>query len=261
MKKYLQFLKFAFKEPRQYKTNFFASMAAMVFNDACFIVIFLIFLWYFTNIWLTFWNFLIMFSISCVWYGVAHWLTHNISLLNDIIESWKFDYYLSFPIKPLKFLSFTKVSVIDLWDLVFWTICMLVYAFAFADGPVWLILLKALAIFILASIIVLWMYIAFWSISFWLQKWSKIQDMFNTMIASFSWYPPETYGRNKLVYVFLCILLFPWAILPYKMMIWTSTLSQWIILIWFTIVIPIIWVRIFKRGLKRYSSGNLVHQM
>ena len=49
MKKYLQFLKYAFKEQRQYRTNFFASIATMLFNDACFMIIFIIFLGYFTG--------------------------------------------------------------------------------------------------------------------------------------------------------------------------------------------------------------------
>jgi len=261
MKKYLQFMKFAFKQQRQYRTNFFASLATMIFNDACFVVIFLIFLWYFTDTWLTFGNFLVLFSMSCIWYGVVHWLFKNIWNLSTIIEQWKLDYYLSFPVRPLAFLSFTDVLVTDLWDIVFGLICLSIYAFGFADGPAWMVLLKWILIVILSSIIFLWIYIAVWSISFWLQKWSKVQDLFNSMFTSFSQYPPEIYEWNKLVFVFMCLLLFPWIILPYKMMIWNSTLWQWIALLWFAVLILLLWVRVFRRWLKKYSSGNLVHQM
>jgi len=260
MKKYLQFLKYAFKEQRQYKINFFASVATMIFNDACFCIIFILFLWYFTWTGLTFWNFLVLFSASCIWYWVVHGLFFNIGRLPDIIEQWKLDYYLSFPLKPLYFLSCSKVWIMDLWDIVFGLVCLTIYAFGFTDNSR-IVLLKWLGLLILTSIIILWLYILVWSVSFWVQKWSKIQDLFNSTFVSFSQYPPDIYEGNKIVYIFMCLLLFPWVILPYKMMIWTATLWQWSIMIWFTILIPAIWIFVFKRWLKKYSSGNLVHQM
>lgn len=260
MKKYLQFLKYAFKEQRQYRTNFFVSIGTMLFNDACFTVIFLLFLWYFTDTWLTFGNFLALFSTSCVWYGVVHGLFSNIWRLPEIIEQWKLDYYLSFPIDPLYFLSSTKIWIADMWDIVFGLICMGIYAFWFADNSR-IVLIKALAVLILTAVVIFGIYIIIGSVSFWLQKWSKLQDLFNTMFVSFSQYPPEIYRENKLVYVFMCLLLFPGMILPYMMIIWATALRQWIIMVWFAILMPIVWVRVFKRWLKRYSSGNLVHQM
>jgi len=261
MRKYLQFLKYAFKEQLQYRANFLASICTMVFSDACFVVIFIIFLWYFTNTWLTLGNFLVIFWISCTWYGIVHGLLVNISKMPEIIEKWKLDYYLSFPIKPLNFLAFTNIDVTCLWDIVFGTICLSIYAFSFAGIPVWIVLLKGLIIISLSSIIVLWIYTAVWSISFWLQKWSKIQELFVVIFLSFAQYPPEIYEWNRIVYILMCLLIFPWIILPYKMMTWTPSLIQRIILIWFAMLIPLIWIRIFKRGLKRYSSWNLVHQM
>lgn len=260
MKKYLQFLKYAFKEQRQYRTNFFASIATMLFNDACFLIIFVIFLWYFTDTWLTFWNFLALVAMSCTWYWVVHWLLFNVSRLPDIIEQWKLDYYLSFPVKPLYFLTTTKIWITDMGDIIFGTICLIIYAFAFTNNP-WIALLKWFAIFLLLALIILGIYITVWSISFWLQKWSKVADLFNSMFVSFSQYPPEIYEGNKVIYIFMCLLLFPWVILPYRMMMWVSTLLQRSIMIWFAIIIPLLWIWIFKRWLKRYSSGNLVLQM
>lgn len=260
MKKYLQFLKYAFKEQRQYRTNFFASIGTMIFNDACFVVIFVIFLEYFTNTGLTMWNFLALIAMSCMWYGIVHWLLFNVGRLPDIIEQWKLDYYLSFPVKPLYFLASTKIWITDIWDIVFWLICLIVYAFSFTDNT-WIVILKWIWILILASLIILWIYILVWSISFWIQKWSKVADLFNSMFVSFSQYPPEIYESNKIIYIFMCLLLFPWVILPYKMMVWSATIWQRILLIWLAIAIFVAGIRVFRRWLKRYSSGNLVHQM
>lgn len=261
MKKYLQFMKFAMKEQREYRTNFFASIATMLFNDACFMIIFIIFLWYFTDTWLTFGNFLVLCSMSCMWYGVVHWLFYNIWNLPDIIEQWKLDYHLSFPVNPLYFLITKKVWIADLWDIIFGLTCITIYAFAYANEPALIVLLKWFLIVILSALIVIWIYIIVWSVSFWMQKWSSIAELFNSMFVSFSQYPPDIYENKKIVYIFMCVLLFPSLILPYRMIIWTTTLWQWLLLIWFCILSLALWIFIFRRWLKRYSSWNLVHQM
>ena len=261
MKKYLHFIKFAMKEQREYRTNFFASIATMIFNDACFMIIFIIFLWYFTDTGLTMGNFLILCSMSCMWYGVVHWLFSNVAKLPEIIEQWKLDYYLSFPVNPLYFLISKKVWVMDLGDIIFSLTCIAIYAFVYADIPTPIILLKWFTIVILSTIIIIWIYISVGSISFWLQKWSKIAELFNSMFVSFSQYPPDIYENKKVVYIFMCILLFPSIILPYRMIIWTSNLRQWLLLIWFCVLSLALWIFVFNKWLKRYSSGNLVHQM
>jgi len=261
MEKYLWFLKYAIKEQRQYRVNFFASIATMIFNDICFVVIFVIFLWYFSSTGLTFGNFLVLISLSCLWYWIVHWLFSNIWALSDVIEQWKLDYYLSFPVKPLYFLASTRIWIGDLWDIIFWLICLLIYAFWFADASALIVLIKWIWILILSSLAMLWIYILVWSVSFRLQRWSKISELFNSMFVSFSQYPPEIYVENKVVYIYMCMLLFPSVILPYQIIMNESTLLEWTILILLCVITLVLWIRVFNRWLKRYSSGNLVHQM
>ena len=261
MKKYFKFIKFAMKEQREYRTNFLASIATMIFNDACFMVIFIIFLWYFTDTGLTFGNFLVLCSMSCLWYGVVHWLFYNIWNLPEIIEQWKLDYYLSFPVNPLYFLISKRVWVADLWDIIFGFTCITIYAFAYASEPALIVLLKWSGIMILSALIIIWIYIIVGSVSFRMQKWSEVAELFNSMFVSFSQYPPDIYENKKVVYIFMCILLFPSFILPYRMIIWTTTLWEWLLLIWFCVLSLLLWIFVFKRWLKRYSSWNLVHQM
>ena len=261
MKKYFQFIKFAMKEQREYRTNFFASIATMIFNDACFMIIFIIFLGYFTETGLTFGDFLVLCSMSCMGYGIVHWLFSNVAKLPEIIEQWKLDYYLSFPVNPLYFLISKRVWVRDLGDIIFSFTCVAVYAFAYADAPSLIVLLKWIWIVILSSIIVIGIYIIVWSTSFWMQKWSKVAELFNSMFVSFSQYPPTIYENKRVVYILMCLLLFPSLILPYKMVTWTSTLRQRLLLIWFCVLSLLLWIFVFKRWLKRYSSWNLVHQM
>ena len=233
----------------------------MIFNNICFVIIFIIFLWYFSSTWLNLGNFLVLISLSCLWYWIIHWLFYNIWALSDVIEQWKLDYYLSFPIKPLYFLASTKIRIGDVWDIIFWFICLLIYAFAFADAPVSIVIIKGIWVLILSSLAMIWLYILVWSISFRLQRGSQIADLFNSMFVSFSEYPPEIYNQNRLVYIFMCMILFPSIILPYQIMMNGSTLLEWTILIWLCVISLILWIWVFNRWLKRYSSGNLVHQM
>lgn len=261
MKKYLKFLAYAIKEQRSYKINFITSIFVMLFNDSCFIVIFLIFLWYFTNTGLTLWNFLILFSASCFWYWLTHWLLYNISGLPDIIETGKMDYYLSFPTNPLSFLLTTKFDITNVWDMVFGLICLCIYAFIYSNEAAGIVIIKWLLLLILSWIAVTWIYIMIWSLSFRIQKWSKVADLFNSMFTSFSQYPPEIYEHNKIVYIFMCILLYPWFILPYKILLENNWIAPWMLLITLSFLTLFLWIFVFQRWLKRYSSWNLVHQM
>ena len=261
MNRYLKFIKYSFKEQRQYRTNFFASIGTMLFNDACFLIIFVIFLGYFTETWLTFGNFLILTSMSCLGYGVVHGLFYNIGALPYIIEQWKLDYYLSFPVNPLYFLASIRIWIADFWDIIFGTICLIIYAVHYAEAPVWIVLFKGFWVLILSWIIVLGLYIMVGSISFWVQKGSKIAELFNSTIISFSLYPPEIYKENKMIFLLMCILLFPWIILPYWIMTGDSTIWQRLLMIVLALIILPFGIFVFNRWLKRYSSWNLVHQM
>lgn len=134
MKKYLQILGFAFKEQLEYRRNFFFGIMTMVINDAIFMIIFAIFLSYFTGTGLTFGNFLLIMSITAFQYAIIHGVFANIGGLTELIEEGKMDYYLSFPLSPLMFLATKSIKVHNLGDILFALIAMLVYAFTFREG-------------------------------------------------------------------------------------------------------------------------------
>jgi ABC-type uncharacterized transport system permease subunit len=111
MKKYLQILGFAFKEQLEYRRNFFFGITTMVINDAIFLVIFAIFLSYFTGTGLTFGNFMVVYSLTAFLFGIVNGLFANIGGLSNLIEEGKMDYYLSFPVPSLGFLAMKKISM------------------------------------------------------------------------------------------------------------------------------------------------------
>lgn len=111
MKKYLSLLRFALKEQMEYKWNFVVGILTMLINDALFIFLFVIFLGYFSGIGITLGDFLLLWSLVAFYYGIANGVFANIAKISFLIEDGKMDYYLSFPLHPLKFLAFTRINV------------------------------------------------------------------------------------------------------------------------------------------------------
>ena len=262
MKKDLHILKFAFKEQLEYKLNFFLGMLTMVVNDFIFLFIFVIFLGYFTGTWLNFGNFLLIHSIIAFQYAIVNWVFSNIWDLPSIIEEWKLDYYLSFPVNTLKFIVLSKIKVHNLWDVLFALCSMIIYAIYFYEWAWYNFVLNWFIIVFIALIFATGLFIMIWSVSFRLQKWSKVRDLFQSFFLVFGSYPPTVFKADKLTFILISVIwLYPWVYLPYQMIVWNASVWNRIVLIVSSILMLSIGLWVFKRWLRRYSSGNLVVQM
>lgn len=262
MKKSLNILKFAFKEQLEYRLNFFLGVITMVINDFIFLAIFVIFLGYFTGTGLSFGNFLLIHSIIAFQYAIVNWVFSNIWDLPSIIEDGKLDYYLSFPINTLKFIVLSKIKVHNLWDVLFALMSMLIYAIYFYEWAWYLFVSKRFIIVFIALFFAAGLFIMVGSISFWLQKWSKVRDLFQSFFIVFGSYPPTIFQSDKLMFVLISMIwLYPWVYLPYQMIVGNPSLWNWIILFVSAISMFLIGMWIFKKWLSRYSSGNLIVQM
>lgn len=262
MKKYLHFLKFAFKEQLEYRFNFFFGIITMVINDAIFLFIFVVFLSYFTGTWLTFGNFLLIHSIIAFQYAIINGVFSNIWDLPSIIEEWKLDYYLSFPTNVLAFIASTKIKVHNIWDVLFALIAMVVYALFFQSWSVRLFVGKWFLISIFALIFAAGLFVLVWSISFWLQRGSKVRDLFQSFFIVFGSYPPAIFQQKKLIFILVSMVgLYPGVFLPYQMMTGNPNIQNRLVLILASVAMFVFWIFMFYRWLRRYSSWNLVHQM
>ena len=262
MKKYLNLLKFAFREQMEYKWNFVMGIVTMLINDSLFIFLFVIFLWYFSNIGISLWDFLLLWSLVSFYYGITNGLFSNISRLSFLIEEGKMDYYLSFPLHPLKFLALTKINIFGLGDLFFSIVAFILYLFFYATGNLWIVFFSRLGIIFLGSIFSIGFVIIVSSISFYMDKWSLLSQVVREFSVSFGLYPPQIYRSNKVLFTFIGVLgLYPMVFLPYNMMTKGAIWTDWFVMI--VICIPTfglsLWV--FKKWLSRYNSGNLVMQM
>jgi len=262
MKKYLKILGFAFKEQMEYRVNFVISMLTMVFNDFLFLFIYLIFVTYFTGTGLTMGNFILIHSIIAFQYALVNGVFSNIGDLPNIIEEGKLDYYLSFPLDALLFICVSKIKVHNLWDVIFALLSLNIYAFWFCAGNIPLFFLKRIVISAIALFFAAWLFLAIGSISFWLQKGSKVRDLFQSFFIVFWSYPPVIFQQRKLIFVLVWLVwLYPGVFLPYQMISAHASLMNRLVLIGMAVGMFFLGIYIFKTGLRKYSSGNLVVQM
>jgi ABC-type uncharacterized transport system permease subunit len=141
-------------------------------------------------------------------------------------------------------------------------ISMLIYAFVFQGWSILLFIGKRIAIITIASFFVIGLFIAVGSVSFRLQKGSKVRELFQSFFLVFGSYPPDIFVHDKVLFILISLVgLYPGIFLPYRMMIGESTLLSRLLLIWMSAGMFLIGILVFRRGLKKYSSGNLVLQM
>jgi len=263
MQKYIKILIFAIKEKMEYKTAFIFWIFFMLFNNSSFLFIFWILTDYLKSSNLSFLNFVLIHWIISFYYWITHWLFANIWKINEIIEKWKIDYYLSFPISPLKFLIFKDFDEMNLWDVFFSFILLSFYIWSLWLWFFWwfILFLKILFCLLFWLMIISWLFFITWSISFFLDKWSSIASFFNSFMMTFWSYPPQIYNwKIWILFITIIFWIYPASFLPYLIINWWEIREYF--LLWFLwILLFFWWIKFFYFGLKNYSSWNLVNQM
>lgn len=257
--KYLHFLRFACKEQMTYRANFIFSMFTMIGNDILFVMIYVIFLSFFTNAGLEIGDFLIAFSLVAFYYGVVYGLFANLGEVGTLIEQGKMDYYLSFPVHPLAFLAATKIDAINLGDIIFGIVVGGIYARMHQDIGIFG---QRLILAILWSALYIGITLLCWSLSFLLDKGSEINTIIREIFLTFSGYPPPIFERHTIVFILMSLVgLFPFCILPYRLLSGDASGRRRAVLIGIDVGVFLLGIFAFTKWLKKYTSGNLIMQM
>lgn len=232
MKTYRKLFRYALKEQMEYRFNFSFSILTIIINDAAFLIIFAIFLSYFSSTGLTLGSFLLLFALNTLVYALINGIFANIGELPNLIEQGKLDYYLSFPVKTLPFLMVSKIKVHNLGDLFFSLLAFVAYILFFLEGNRLLFSLKALGVSLLGGIFGFGLFVLIGSVGFVLQRGSKLRDLFQSFFLVFGSYPPEVFEQQKLILPLLWLIgIFPSAYLPYWILIGKGGRETWLALV------------------------------
>lgn len=245
-------IKYALMREMLNKTTFITNIVFMVLNNASFIIQWLILFSLKEDVGgYTFNQVLLLWGFAAGTYGFSRFFFKKAFNLSDTINNGKLDVFLVQPKNVLLSSITTDVEVPALGDILYAYIMIFIYK------PSILNLLLYTFLIILGSLILTSISVILSSLSFWFNKSDIIADTGNSLMVNFATYPDGIFkGTVKL----LLYTLVPVGIVNYipVSLIGSFNINLVLLVIGVTILLILIAFLVFYRGLKRYSSSNLM---
>lgn len=234
------------------KTTFITNIIFMILNDASFLVQWVILFSLKDNVGgYEFKQVLLFWGIAAGVYGVSRFFFYKAFSLSDIINEGKLDSYLIQPKNVLISVVTSDVSVSAIGDLLYAYIVLGIYGITLEN------LLLFTFFIICGGITIANISIILSSLSFWFHKSDAVMDTVNTLMINFSTYPDGIFkGITKIIlYTIIPVGLVNY--IPVKLLIHFD-IKLFLLVIGVTALFMILSFIIFYKGLKKYSSSNLM---
>lgn len=245
-------IKYALIREMLNKTTFITNIVFMILNNASFIIQWLVLYSLKDNVGgYTFKQVLLLWGIAASTFGISRFFFKKAFSLSDTINTGKLDSYLVQPKNVLLSCITTDVEPSAIGDLLYGYIMLFIYGFTISRFILFTIFSISGGL-ILTSISVILS-----SLSFWFDKSDIIADTGNSLATNFATYPD---GIFKGVVKLLLFTLIPVGIINYipVKLLTEFNIYLFLIVILVTILFITIAFTIFYKGLKKYSSSNLM---
>ncbi len=238
----------------EYRVSFLVQVFGMLVNDIALVAIWLIFFQKFPSI--NGWQFqdtAMLFALTTVNFAIVMIFARGAFEFSKTIARGELDYYLSFPKNVLWHASVSKTDISAIGDLLFGLIIF------FFSGDISLEKIGLFAVIgVLTALIFLNFIIITQSITFYVGNFEEAAEQMFHALLGFTLYPQTAfYGALKIIMLTIIPAFFI-ATLPVQL-IQKFNLEFFLILLGFWILTTIIATIIFRRGLRRYESGNLIN--
>jgi ABC-2 type transport system permease protein len=248
-----QYVKLNFLASWEYRASFFSQMLGMILNDV---------------IWLIFWSLffsrfpavngwgvqdvIMLWAIVALAFGVASGIFGNSMMISDIVQKGQLDYYLTIPRNVLWHVLISKIRPTAIGDFLFGIAVFLIFG---GPTPARLTIFTIVAICSAAT--QLGFFVMAQSLCFYIDRSDVLSQQASMGLIHFSTYPVSIFER----WVKVCLYtLIPAAFvtgIPVELL----KHFRWPLLgvlvagsaLYLTLAILM-----FNRGLRRYSSGNLL---
>ncbi len=245
-------IKYALMREMLNKTTFLTNIIFMVLNNATFIIEWLVLYSLKDNVGgYSFLEVLLLWGIASGTYGVAHFFFKKSFDLSDTINNGKLDSFIVEPKNILLTYTTSDVETSALGDILYGYIILLFYGFTITR-----FLLYTLFI-ILGGIIIASIAVILGSLSFWFHKSDIIADTGNSLMTNVATYPDGIFKGLAKILLFTLIPVGIVNYIPVKIMRNFNIKLLGIVII-IDIFIVLLAFFIFYRGLKKYSSSNLM---
>lgn len=234
------------------KTTFITNIVFMILNNASFIIQWIILYSLKDNVGgYTFKQVILLWGIASATYGFSHFFFKKAFKLSDTINNGKLDSYLVQPKNVLLQAITTDVETSAIGDILYGYIMLFVYGFTIPR------FLLFTCFIICGGLILTSISVILSSLSFWFSKSDIIADTGNSLMLNIATYPD---GIFKGVAKILLFTIVPVGIVNYLpvRIISEFNIFLFIIVIFVTLLLIFIAFYIFFKGLKRYSSSNLM---
>ena len=246
-------IKYGLQREMLNKVTFFSNIIFMILNNAAFLVQWIILFSLKDNIGgYSIKQVVLLWGLASGTFGFAHFFFKESFNLSEDINTGKLDNYLIQPKNVLLSLITSNVEVSAIGDLLYAYIMLFIYG----------INIKNFILFtffcIVGGIIMVCLTTITASLSFWFGKVELLSHTLNTFITSFSTYPEGIFkGIIKIIFYTLIPIGFI-SYLPVTILT-TMDYSKILIVLCITIISIILTFIVFYKGLKKYSSSNLMN--
>ena len=234
------------------KATFLSNVFFMILNDATFLIQWLLLFRIKGDIGgSTMSDVLLIWSIATASYGVSRFFFYGAFGLSELITDGKIDSFLVQPKNVLLSIITSKTAPSALGDLIYGFLMLAIYGLTIKRVFLY-ILLSTCGGIILVSISVFYS-----SLSFWFSRTESITDQMNTLMINFASYPEGIYKGVARIILFTIIPVGFVNYLPVRILR-VFDIKYTLIVLGVTLLIALVAYATFNRGLKRYSSSNLM---
>lgn len=245
-------IKYALMREMLNKVTFITNVLFMILNNASFIIQWIIFFSLKDNIGgYDLKTVILLWGLTAGIFGMSRFFFAKAFELSDVINTGKLDSYLVQPKSVLLSVITSDIEVSAIGDMLYGYIMLFIYGF---NIPIFILFTLFV---ILGGILVTSISIILSSLSFWFQKSDILADTGNGLMTNFATYPDGIFKGLVKVLLYTIIPVGLSVYIPIKVLT-KFNLVTLLIIIFIDILFVIFAFIIFYRGLKKYSSSNLM---
>lgn len=248
----LEYFKINLQSAMEYRANFLSQAGFMFVNDIIWIIFWVIFFTKFplVNTW-GLKEMMLMYVVITISWGLIGIFFGNFRYLAEIIKEGQLDFYLTLPKEELTHILVSKSKFDAFGDVLFGIILGI-----FFISPVQIPL--AIILILLSSLICLSFAVLLGSLSFYLGSAVELSSQGLMGVLSIASYPFSAFsGYTKMILLFVIPAGFITGVPVELLKSFSWTQFGLMFLVAFTLFTIAVFV--FKKGVKRYESGNLIN--
>ncbi len=245
-------VKYALMREMLNKTTFLTNITFMILNNASFIIQWIVLYSIKDNVGgYTLKQVLLLWGLAAGTFGISRFFFKNAFSLSDTINNGKLDSYLVQPKNVLISAITSNVEASAIGDLIYAYIMLVVFGINIPNF-IMFTFFSVMGGFVLTAVAVI-----LGSLSFWFNKTDVIADVGNSLSTNFATYPDGIFKGAARIILYTLIPVGLINYLPIKII---TEFNVSLLLIVSVIMIGIILLAflVFYKGLKRYSSSNLM---